>query len=137
MFLFDTDVLSYIIRKDPPSDLLSKLANIPSNEQFTTTITVGEMVYGACRKGHNSDYYLDKLKHYVWPNINILSFDNQSAYIYGELRAELERKGIVIGEPDLRIASIAISNNLTLVSNNERHFKDIPRLSYENWLNIS
>ena len=54
---------------------------------------------------------------------------------YGELRAELERKGTLIGDADTRVASIALSRGLTVVTGNERHFRKVSRVAIENWLN--
>lgn len=133
MFLFDTDTLSNIIRRTPPSTLLDKLIQTPQEQKFTTTITVGEMIYGAYRTP-NPDYFLEQLSSRVWPGLKFLSFDKPSAQIYGKLRADLERQGITIGEPDLRIASITLTNRLTLITGNVRHFARIPGLSIENWL---
>ena len=66
--------------------------------------------------------------------MNIVSFDAKAAYICGRIRAELEKRGTPLDLADLEIASIAIANNFTLVSNNVRHFERIPQLSYETWL---
>ncbi|MBI5026642.1 MAG: type II toxin-antitoxin system VapC family toxin [Nitrospirae bacterium] len=133
MFLFDTDVLSNILRKNPSSDLLLRLSQLTPEEQFTTTITVGELVYGAY-KSNRPEYFLEKLDRFVWPNVNILPFDDESAYKYGKLRAEMEKKGRVVMEPDLRIASIALASGLTLVTGNIKHFLKIPGLKVENWI---
>jgi tRNA(fMet)-specific endonuclease VapC len=54
--------------------------------------------------------------------------------MYGKLRARLERVGTPVSEPDLRIASIALNLQLTLVTGNVRHFSRIPGLNVENWL---
>lgn len=133
MFLFDTDILSNILKKNPSPTLLRRIAIIPSDQQFTSTITVGEMIYGAYKSGRPS-YFLEKLDKLVLPNVNILSFDEASAYTYGKLRAEIEKKGTPLTEPDLRIASIAITYNLTIVSGNVRHFFKIPGVKVENWI---
>lgn len=68
------------------------------------------------------------------PAVNIIGFDSKSAYICGRIRAELEKRGTPLDLADLEIASIAIANNLTLITNNVRHFKRIPLLQFENWL---
>ena len=47
MFLFDTDTLSQVLRRNPSPSLLVRMAAVPLEEQFTTAITVGEIVYGA------------------------------------------------------------------------------------------
>jgi tRNA(fMet)-specific endonuclease VapC len=54
--------------------------------------------------------------------------------VYGPLRAELEAQGRRLDEPDLRVASIALSRDLILVTANTRHFRRVPQLKVENWL---
>jgi tRNA(fMet)-specific endonuclease VapC len=64
----------------------------------------------------------------------VLPFDARAAEAYGPLRADLERKGQRLDGPDLRIASIVLSRDLTLVTGNARHFERVPGLRVENWL---
>jgi tRNA(fMet)-specific endonuclease VapC len=63
-----------------------------------------------------------------------LPFDEKATQTYGQTRAELERRGIVIGSMDMLIASQAISLGLTLVTNNVRELSQIPDLTLENWI---
>ena len=112
---------------------IARLAATPIEHQFTTAITVGEMVYGAHRSARR-DELLSQLETRVWPNITILPFDRVAAEIYGNVRAELERAGLTIGEPDARIAAIALARSLTVVTGNVRHFERVPGLRVENWL---
>ncbi len=133
MYLFDTDTISHLLLKNPPSGLIKKVAAVPPDQQFTSAITVGEMIYGAYRSTR-PDFFLEKLDRLVWPNITILPFDEAAARAYGQLRARLERAGTPVSEPDLRIASVALIRQLTLVTGNTRHFSRIPGLSIENWL---
>lgn len=131
-FCFDTDVLSAVMRRDPPLHLLRRLAATPQDEQFTTAITLGELLYGASRRG--SETLAHRVRDLVEPAITVLAFDAWAAEVYAPLRAELERAGMKLDEPDLRIASIALSRDLTLVTGNTRHFPRIPGLRVENWL---
>ncbi|MCH8279646.1 MAG: type II toxin-antitoxin system VapC family toxin [Chloroflexi bacterium] len=133
MFLFDTDTLSQIIKREPSSSLLNRMAAVPRDEQFTTSITVGEMVYGAERSSRR-DYLLRQFESQLWPALRILPFDRAAAEAYGSLRAELERAGTPLSEPDTRIAAIALTHNLTLVTGNVRHFSRVAGLSVENWI---
>jgi tRNA(fMet)-specific endonuclease VapC len=64
----------------------------------------------------------------------VLPFDRPAAETYGRLRAELERAGTPLSEPDLRIASIALTHDLTVVTGNVRHFARVSGLRVENWL---
>ena len=133
MFLFDTDTLSQVMKPNPSSALLSRLASVSPDEQFTSSITVGELVYGA-HHGPRTEYHLRQLEEIVWPMVQILPFDRASGEIYGSLRADLERAGTPLGEPDLRIAAIALTNNLTVVTGNVRHFSRVRGLRVENWI---
>lgn len=130
--LFDTDVLSHTMKPYPPQGLLQRVALVPPEDQFISSITVGEMVYGAYRS-QRPGYFLEKLDA-VLSNLEALSFDGKAARTYGRLRAQLEQAGTPVSEPDLRIASIALTHDLTLVTGNVRHFERIPGLRVENWL---
>jgi tRNA(fMet)-specific endonuclease VapC len=92
VYLFDTDTISNLIKKEPFPGLLRKLAGLPAEEQFISTITVGELIYGAYRS-IRPEYFLSKLNQMVWPNVYILAFDEVAAHTYGHLRAELEAAG--------------------------------------------
>jgi predicted nucleic acid-binding protein len=115
MYLLDTDVLSDLLRRAPSTALVRKLASVPQEQQFTSSI-------------------LDRLDQTLLPNLRVLPFDASAALRYGELRAELERQGTPVGDADLRIASIALANGLTVVTGNVRHFEKVPGLLVENWL---
>ena len=113
--------------------LLRRLAVVLPADQYTSAITVGELIYGAYRS-NRPEYFLDKLEQIVWPNVSVLAFDETAARIYGQLRAQMDKLGTPVSEPDLRIASIAMAHKLILVTGNERHFSRIPSLQIQNWL---
>lgn len=77
---------------------------------------------------------MERIEDVLVPNLHVLSFDAAAARRYGEVRAELERSGTPIGDADLRIAAIALSHHLKVVTGNERHFQRVPELEIENWL---
>lgn len=133
-YCFDTDVLSAVMRPAPPLHLIRRLAQIPAEEQFTTAVTLGELLYGASRRG--SARLAERIRELVQFAVAILPFDEAAAEVYGPLRARLESDGRLLPEPDLRIASIALSNDLTLVTGNVRHFVRVPDLRVENWLAV-
>lgn len=134
-YLLDTDILSSLIRRIPPSGLLAKLAVVPRTEQSTSSITCGELYYGAHRRsGDVRDRLLLRLENEILMNLLIFSFDLAAARAYAEIRADLEYRGTPIGESDMRIAAIALARGLTVVTGNVRHFGRIPNLQVENWL---
>ena len=65
--------------------------------------------------------------------ITVLDFNSRAAEVYGEIRAELEKKGTPIGPMDLLIAGHAKSQNLVLVTNNTREFARVTGLQIEDW----
>ncbi len=134
MYLFDTDSLSNILKKNPSDLLIEKLIALPGELQFTTSINISEIYFGAYRSV-NKKKILQAYEKKVFPNLNILPFDTDSGKIYGRLKAQLEKKGLPKSEPDLRIAAIVIQHNMVLVTGNKRHFVDIPGLNIEDWIN--
>jgi len=132
VYCFDTDVLSATIRREPSLPLIRRLAQVPPTDQFTTAITMGELLYGAARR--DSKRLNEQVRELLRGALTILPFDETAAAVYGPLRASLESDGQPLAEPDLRIASIALSRDLVVVTGNIRHFARIPDLTVENWL---
>lgn len=132
LYCFDTDVLSGLLRRDPPLHLIRRLALVPAEEQFTTAITLGELLFGASTRA--SSALAEGVRDVVRSLVGVLPFDEAAAEAYGPLRATLELAGTPIGEPDLRIAAIALANDLTVVSGNVRHFSRVPGLRLKDWL---
>lgn len=133
MYLFDTDIITKVFKKEPSASLLHRLAETPRNDQHISTVTVAEIVYGAWKSGRPR-HHLDNLEKILLPSVSILSFDTKAAYICGGLRAGLERNGTPLALADLEVAAIAMANDLTLVTGNVRHFSRIEDLRVENWL---
>jgi tRNA(fMet)-specific endonuclease VapC len=133
VIVFDTDVISYVLRPAPPAGLIRRVADVDPDEQAITAVTAGELVDGAWRSSR-PEHFLAALRDRVWPNIRVLSFDLSAAMIYGRLRADLERDGTPMAEPDLRIAAICLRHDATLATGNLRHFERVPDLRVEDWL---
>lgn len=135
MYLFDTDAITNIFKKKPSQKLVKNISNLKKKDQFISTITIAEIVYGAFRS-RNPNYHLENLRNVLLPAINVLPFDSKSAFIYGKVRAGLEGKGEIISHTDIQIASIALANDLTLITGN-KHFSRISGIRIEDWVNSS
>jgi tRNA(fMet)-specific endonuclease VapC len=134
MYLLDTDILSNMMKRSPSSALVARVARVPPEEQFTSSITLGELIYGAHRLRERTAILVETFEDALMPNLPVLAFDTAAARRYGEIRAELERLGTPIGDANMRIAAIALSRGLRVVTGNERHFRRVPELETENWL---
>jgi len=133
-YLLDTDVLSNLLRRAPSPLLLRRVALTPAQDQATSSITLGELYYGARRLAEGGNALVERIDATLLPNLAVLPFDASAARRYGELRAELERAGTPIGDADTRIAAIATVNGMTVVTANIRHFERVQGLAVENWL---
>ena len=136
MCLLGTDILSKLLKRTPSTVLNARLASVPPEHQFTSSITLGELLYGAHWLREYAPLLLDRLDRTVPPNLPVLPFDGAAARRYGEVRAELEHRGKPLADAVLRIGAIALVLGLTVVTGNVRHFQRIPNLVIENWLEV-
>ena len=133
MYLFDTDTIIALMKEKGKGALAKRIDDIPFYQQFLSSITLSELVYGACCS-NRENYHLGMIRDELLCNVQIISFDIPAAYQAGKLRAALRKQGNPISFPDLQIAAIALAKNLTLVTGNVRHFERVPDLRVENWI---
>jgi predicted nucleic acid-binding protein len=93
MYLLDTDILSNLMKLTPSSALVARIARVPPEHQFTSSITLGELVYGAHRLRERTAVLLERIEDILLPNLPVLPFDASAARRYGEIRADLEQLG--------------------------------------------
>ena|SRR5690554_1072667 len=130
-FMLDTNICIYIIKKSPLK-VFDTLKKLKIGDVCISSITLAELEYGA-QKSQYTDRNKIALARFLAP-IDILHFTEKAAAKSGQIRANLEKKGLVIGAYDLLIGAHALSENLTLVTNNVGEFSRIPDLSVENWV---
>ena len=130
-YMLDTNICIYIINKKPAL-YIKKLEDLEKNSPIAiSSIVLAELQYGV---------YNSKFKEQNQINVNnliskleILDFTSEYAFYYGEIRAELKQKGIIIGNNDLLIASHAICENANLVTNNIAEFERVKGLKLISW----
>jgi tRNA(fMet)-specific endonuclease VapC len=132
VYCFDTDVLAAALLREPPMQLVRRLARVPGDEQCTTAVSVAEIAYAAARNGDNE--LAGRVRDLIAAASTVLAFDQEAAETYGSLRAHLERLGVRLDESSIRIAAIAVSHDLTLVTASARLYDRVPGLRIENWL---
>jgi len=95
------------------------------------SVVKAELFYGAWRST-NPEQTLDRQQRFL-EAFESLPFDDHSAEIAGQIRAQLAALGTPIGSNDLLIAAIALANNVTLVTHNTREFSRVEDLRIEDW----
>jgi tRNA(fMet)-specific endonuclease VapC len=130
-FLLDTNICIYVI-KQKPLRVKERLQTIDSGEVGLSIITLAELEYGAA-KSQNPQRNRETLTRFCLP-FQIVDFLPEDAQKFGEIRANLERRGQPIGSYDLLIASQAVTRGLILVTNNIKEFSRVDGLNLENWV---
>lgn len=128
-FMLDTNIVIYVIKRRP-IELLS-VFNSHAGQMCISSITLAELLHGV-EKSSMPDHNLRTVEDFI-SRIDVLEYGSKAAAHYGEIRADLERKGLTIGVNDLHIAGHARSEGLTLVTNNLREFERINGLRTTNW----
>ncbi len=127
-YLFDTDAISEALRSRPLQPYLDWLGTVPREDQFTSAVTVGELVEGAYRSA-DPQRHLGNIRERVLPALTILPFDQGVAEVFGQIAAGLARAGRSLPDADLQIAATALYHGLELVTGNLRNFVRIPGLT--------
>jgi predicted nucleic acid-binding protein len=126
-FLFDTDAISELLKPRPLDIYIEWLSKVPREEQFTSSVVIGELYKGAYRS-HARQKHLKNIEQRILPAVTALPYDVATAKVFGQIRAKLEEAGTILPDADLQIAATAIYHDLELVSGNLRHFSRITKL---------
>jgi tRNA(fMet)-specific endonuclease VapC len=128
--LIDTDILSYYLKGD--AEVVKNFEEYLREFDFIeiSLITYYEIIGGLLAK--NALKQLAIFEDFISENI-VLSLTEKSVKISAELYSSLRKSGNSLDDIDLLIAGVAMENELTVVTNNENHFRRIPGLLVENW----
>ena len=83
-----------LLRPAPSPALVARLASVPPEQQFISSTTLGELIYGPYRLQERTAALLQRLDESFRPNLPVLPCDAAAARRYGEVRADLERHGL-------------------------------------------
>ena len=128
--MLDTNIVIYVIKRRPIEVL--DVFNTHAGQICISSITLAELLHGV-EKSSMVSHNLRKVEDFV-SRLDVLPYDINAASHYGDIRANLEKKGAPIGINDLHIAGHARSESLILVSNNIREFERVEGLRLENWI---
>jgi tRNA(fMet)-specific endonuclease VapC len=129
-YLLDTDACIYAINRR--SDVLLSRLMLAVDDTGMSSISIAELSYGAERSQRVAANMAAVLS--FARLVQVVDFDTEAAFHYGQIKAYLAKAGTPIGPYDLLIAGHARALGVTLVTNNRREFDRVPGLSVENWL---
>ncbi len=128
-FMLDTDISIYTVKRKPLE--VRRMFNIHSGEIAISTVTLGELIYGA-EHSQNPRANLEVVEGFAG-RVEKLNYDTAAAHQFGQLKQEL--KGQNIGPYDVMIAAHARSLGLTLVTHNTKEFNRVSGLRVISWVN--
>ena len=127
IYLLDTCICIALLKKSP--SVIQRIKEVGTHSCKISDITLAELYFGAFKSG--------KAKHFN--DVSEISklfevFPIHYTRKYGEIRWELEKQGLRIGDMDIFIAATALEEELILVTGNVKHFSRIQNLKIENWM---
>ena len=129
-YMLDTDTCSYVMKRSNQA-VLKRLQTVPVAEVCISVVSKSELLYGvelSPRQAQDAAALAAFLRY-----VQVLDFHEHAAIHYAQIRADLKRRGQMIGANDLFIAAHARGVGLTLVTNNTAEFGRVEGLSIENW----
>lgn len=129
-YMLDTDTCSYIMKRSSQA-VIKRLRAVPVADVCISVITKSELLYGVEVSPRRMED-ATALQAFL-PHVEVLEFPDDAATHYAQIRADLKKRGQMIGANDLFIAAHARSLGLRLVTNNTAQFGRMKGLALENW----
>jgi len=129
-YFLDTNICIYFLKGTFPA-LLQRLKTKRPEEIKIASIVKAELLLGAYKSSDPTK--TEKIVQEFLLPFTIISFDDQAAIIYAQIRGSLEKEGQVIGPNDLILAATVLAHDGILVTNNVVEFERMKDLKIENW----
>lgn len=137
MIVFDTEVFTHMVYGHPrllkrirettdayAIPLITRIEVLQGRFAAVLKASHGKETRVACQRLEDDEAHLG--------TFSVLPFSDDAVDVFDRLRDD--RRTRRIGRPDLLIASITLSKSATLVTRNLRHFRLVPGLRVENWM---
>ena len=129
--LLDTDILSAVMRRDPAVFGRARSYLGAFGELTFSVVTQYEILRGLRHKGAARQIHdFEQLCR----ESHILPLTQEIATKAAEIHAHLKGRGTMIQDADILIAASARVHGLVVATNNETHYRRVPRLQIDNWL---
>ena len=128
-FLLDSDTCIFALRDN--LNVMQKLIQLPTSQWGISSLTAFELQRGVAR-GSRADVAEQTAK--FIEAACVVEFGRAEARHAAEIERHLMKNGKPSGVVDVLIAAQALTLGLTLVTNNTKHFENVPGLTLENWV---
>ena len=131
-FVLDTNALSNAMAGEP--SICARLLSCSRTDVLLAQPVVAEIAYGLTRLSRSKrrerllnrfQMFLDQFPRVAWTD--------EISRTFGEVKADLERRGIRIEDFDAAVAAHAMALGATLVSSDLKHMGRIQGLLVEDW----
>ena len=131
LYMLDTDTCAFVLRRSSDT-LLARIQSVPMMQQVMSVVTYAELLYGVqlSSKKKANQAAVDALARHL----AVLDWPQDAAGHYAQIRADLKRRGAMIGANDLLIAAHARSLGAIVVTNNTKDFARVKGLAIDNWM---
>ena len=137
MIVLDSNVVSALMKDDPPVSVLTWLDRQPRLSVWTTSITIFEIRFGLkiMPDGKRRTQRISAFEQILAEVIGrrLVSFDEAAAESAAELAAERQKRGRPGELRDTMIAGIVLANHAILATHNVKHFEDIAKSVVNPW----
>lgn len=126
MIVFDTNVISELMRSEPSPVVVDWVRSRPASELYTTSVTLAEIRYGIERMPDGGRKHLLRTvadEVFTAFEEQVLPFDAAAALPYAAIVSERERTGMPIDGFDAQIAAICRSHGVALATRNVKDFR--------------
>ena len=127
-YLLDATTLVEVLRASPSAGLVRRLTSVPSQERFTSVVTVSQLLVAA-RRQDDARLMQDVVR--LVASIRVLPYDLAAAQVFAKLRAGEGQRGET---DDVMMVAVALSRDLSLVTRRREAFAGFSRLRVESWL---
>jgi tRNA(fMet)-specific endonuclease VapC len=127
-YMLDTNMVSYLVRRQPA--VLRRVVSTSMASLCVSAITAGELLFGLARRPAET-----RLHHAVREllrRVDVLAWGLPAATRYGAVRADMQKRGMVVAPVDLLIAVHALDSDAVLVTPDQA-FRHVPNLRIEDW----
>ena len=131
-YLFDTNTCSCVIHQRKGFESITrKMDGLRYGELVLSSIVLAELQFMVVKSAVPQAKREQLLRFLL--QFHVAPFDESATLAYGKVRHQLEQRGNPIGPLDTLIAAHALSLKATAVTNNIRHFGQVPGLAVESW----